>query len=385
LKIIQLAAGLDEPSAGPSYSVRRLAHALVDLRAEVAVHTVLGWRGPPDDTITPVPERHRQDFAGAPILSQLCFSSDLREALRRQAPVADVIHAHGLWLMPNVYPGPICRRAGKPFVLSPRGMLGPEALAFSRRRKMAFWTLFQGQAAREAALIHVTSESEYDEVRAFGLTNPVAVIANGIDPPTQRAAARATGRTRTLLTLGRIHPKKGLTHLIEAWAAVAPAFPDWRLRIVGPDENGHAGELQAMALARAAERISIEPPAFGSAKIEAFREADLFVLPTLNENFALTVAEALAAELPAIVTKGAPWSGLESHGCGWWIDVGSAPLEQALRTAMANTPAALAAMGRAGRAWMEADFSWSGVASRMLSAYAWAAGRGERPAFVRID
>ena len=111
-------------------------------------------------------------------------------------------------------------------------------------------------------------------------------------------------------------------------------------------------------------RVSVEGPIYGDAKTAAYREADLFVLPTLNENFGLTVAEALAAGTPAISTKGAPWSGLESEGCGWWIDHGVEPLAAALAHAMALPREALKAMGDKGREWMARDFSWDRVAQR---------------------
>ena len=75
-----------------------------------------------------------------------------------------------------------------------------------------------------------------------------------------------------------------------------------------------------------ARRVSVEKSVAGDAKIAAYQQADLFVLPTLNENFAITVAEALAAGTPVIATKGAPWRALQSEGCGWWIDHGIEPL-----------------------------------------------------------
>jgi glycosyltransferase involved in cell wall biosynthesis len=262
-------------------------------------------------------------------------------------------------------------------------MLGGAALRFSHGRKRLIWSLLQARAARAASMIHATSEAEFEEVRAFGLTNPVAVIPNGVD---LAEPARREGRTqRTVITLGRIHPKKGLPHLIEAWSRIAPAFPDWRLRVVGPDENGHAAELALQARALGLSSVSIEGALFGADKQAAFAEADLFVLPTLNENFALTVAEALAAGLPAVVTKGAPWPELDRRGCGWWIDVGPEPLAAALAQAMSLPDGALRAMGERGRAWMAQSYAWPGVAKSMAEAYRWLCGKGDRPASVRLN
>jgi glycosyltransferase involved in cell wall biosynthesis len=173
---------------------------------------------------------------------------------------------------------------------------------------------------RDAACIHVTSEQEYEEIRGFGLANPVAIIPNGIDLPRLLGSKSAEPAVeRIVLLLGRIHPKKGLARLVHAWSKVEVQYPNWRLRIAGPPELGHDNELRALAVSLGLTRISIEGPVYGEAKTVAYQYADVFALPTLNENFGLTVAEALAAGTPVISTKGAPWSGLEREGCGWWI------------------------------------------------------------------
>jgi glycosyltransferase involved in cell wall biosynthesis len=382
--VAQVAAGLDEPGAGPSYSVRKLAHALEAAGLQAPLHCVYGWRGNPDDGVSPIPHRHRQDARHLPVLKSLCLSQELYTALRAEAAAAQVIHGHGLWLMPNVYPAWVCARAGLPLMISPRGMLGQAALDFSRWRKRAFWALFQNSAIRSSACLHATGLAEYEEIRTCGLRNPVAVIANGVAVPPLPGKGKSTA-VRTLLTLGRVHPKKGLPHLVQAWARLEPRFPDWRLRIVGPDEVGHAAELATIAAKLELSRISIEGPLYGPAKTEAYQDADIFVLPTLNENFALTVAEALAAGTPVVATKGAPWSGLEERGCGWWVDVGAEPLVWALEKAMATPGPVLAEMGRAGRRWMQEDFSWDKVAADMAAVYRWLAGQGPPPDHVRFQ
>jgi glycosyltransferase involved in cell wall biosynthesis len=264
-------------------------------------------------------------------------------------------------------------------------MLAPAALAFARWRKQAFWALLQGPVVRDAACIHVTSEQEYGEIRDFGLANPVAIIPNGIDLP--QAAATQSAKTtveRVVLSLGRIHPKKGLARLIRAWSKVESKYPDWRLRIAGPPELGHDNELRALAASLGLTRISVEGPIYGEAKTVAYQYADVFVLSTLNENFGLTVAEALAAGTPVISTKGAPWSGLEREGCGWWIEHGIEPLAATLAHAMALPREALKVMGDQGREWMARDFSWDCVSRDMLGVYLWLARGAEPPPALRF-
>lgn len=388
LRAVHVIAGLNPAHGGPSYSVPRLCEALAAAGTETALLTV----SDPDQGSS---ERSRNnvrcrrfawDYAHIPILRDLRSASGLSAALRESAVSADIIHNHGLWLMPNVTSGWAAGRARKPLVISPRGMLSPPSLAFSDRKKRAFWWLLQGPVTRQAACIHATSEQEYREIRNYGLTNPVSIIPNGIDLPGQAGSPpREPGLERIVLSLGRMHPKKGLDRLIHAWARIEAMRPAWRLRIVGPSELGHADELKALAATLGLARVSIEPAVYGDAKQEIYSNADLFVLATLNENFGLTVGEALAAGIPAISTKGAPWRGLEVEGCGWWIDHGVEPLAATLAKATAISREALAAMGANGREWIGRDFSWTRVARDMLDSYRWLAGRAKAPIGIRFD
>lgn len=162
-------------------------------------------------------------------------------------------------------------------------------------------------------------------------------------------------------------------------------FPDWELRIVGPDNGGYLAEMQALAARLRLERVMFAGTLYGEEKLRAYREASLFVLPTHSENFGMTVAEALAAGTPAIVTKGAPWGGLEQQGAGWWIDIGVDPLVACLEDALSRSPQSLAEMGQNGRGWMEAEFSWAQVGQRMAETYRWILNGGNKPEWVVRD
>jgi glycosyltransferase involved in cell wall biosynthesis len=388
LRAAHVVAGLDPVHGGPSYSVPRLCEALVGAGAATMLLSVAGEEGGQRDAYCKGYRdcRFAWDYARVPVLRGLRSSQGLSIALHNAALTADLIHNHGLWLMPNIRAGRAAAGRPTPLVVSPRGMLAPVALAFSRLKKRTFWALLQGPTTRGAACIHATSEQEYEEIRGFGLTNPVAIIPNGVDVP--RLSAERTDRPtaeRVVLSLGRIHPKKGLARLVHAWSKVEAGHPGWRLKIVGPPELGHDDELRALATAFRLTRIAIEGPIYGDNKTTAYRDADVFVLSTLNENFGLTVAEALAAGTPVISTKGAPWSGLESEGCGWWIDHGVEPLAAALAQAMALPREALKLMGNKGCEWMARDFSWDRVAHDMLGVYLWLARSAEPPPAIRFD
>ena len=381
-------AGLDPASGGLSYCPPRLSEALTTAGAEALLFSVAGKGG---DQRSGGGKDYRDyrfawDYAEIPILRSLRSSKSLSIALHHASLTADVIHNHGLWLAPNVEAGKAATTGSTPLVVSPHGMLAPAALAFSRLKKRVFWWLVQGPVVRGAACIHVTSEQEYQEIRGFGLANPVAIIPNGIDIPERRAEWLVQPAVeRVVLALGRIHPKKGLSSLVQAWSKIEPRYPAWRLKIVGPPEIGHDDELRTLARTLGLTRVSIEGPIYGNAKNAAYEKADIFVLSTLNENFGLTVAEALAAGTPVISTKGAPWSRIEGEGCGWWIDHGPEPLATALALAMALPRETLKTMGTRGRAWMKRDFSWERIAHEMLDVYLWLGRSVEPPPTIRLD
>jgi glycosyltransferase involved in cell wall biosynthesis len=382
VRIVQTVSSIESEASGLSYVVPKLCKALAALDHEVDLLSL----GPPccaeDGTYRD--RRFAGDFDRLGPLRKLGASGAQRRAL--MASNGDVFHTHGLWMMPNVYPAQAARARAAPLMLSPHGMLGKKALQFSWAKKRAFWALLQGRAARQVQCFHATADQEYEDIRAFGMRQPVAVIPNGIDPPSAPALPSRTGvHAPFVLSLGRIHPVKALDRLIRAWALVVPEFPHWRLKIVGPSELGHADELERLARSLQLSSVDISGPVYGTEKTALLAGAELFALPTLNENFAMTVAESLAAGTPVISTKGAPWAGLETECCGWWIEHGVEPLAAALRTALALPDEERRAMGARGRAWMARDFAWDGIARQMAGVYRWLVQGGEPPACVRTE
>jgi glycosyltransferase involved in cell wall biosynthesis len=315
------------------------------------------------------------------ILRRFAVSTSHAHALYQKAARADLVHNHSLWSMVNVAAGWVVPGRRAKLVTSPRGTLSPWALGRTKQLKQALWPL-QRRALDRADLLHATSETEYHEIRAQGLTAPVTIIPNGIDLP-WIPDCKPSAPQRTLLFLSRIHPKKNIGSLLQAWRRLQDAHPDWRLVIAGRGEPDHEREVRELATASALRRVEFPGPLYGPEKTQAYLGAELFVLPTHSENFGMVVAEALAHAVPAIVSRGAPWSGLDTEGCGWWIDGDVDVLAETLDSAMRLAPERLAEMGQKGRAWMQRDFSWESIAERMEEAYTWAIHGGSAPRGIR--
>jgi glycosyltransferase involved in cell wall biosynthesis len=380
MEIIHTVASIEELASGPAYSVPALANAQGEKKENVRVYS-LGVPSLVEKTHYDH-QRFASDFSTVPILRKIGASGSMFRELRNAR--VQIIHNHGVWLMPNIY-GASCKKSTTAkFVFAPRGMLSEFSLSFSPWRKKLFGGLFQWRALSAVDMFHATSEQECNEIRAYGYSQPVAIVPNGIDIP-KRVVRPKIVSSRQVLYLGRIHPKKRLSDLVEAWSQLESQHADWRLRIIGTNELGEVEILRKIINEKQLKNISIEAALYGAEKNTAYGAADLFVLPTGNENFAMTVAEALSHGVPVVCTKGAPWSGLVKHGCGWWTEIGSAPIAAALHDAMSQSEKTLKEMGLRGRAWMERDFAWEQVAENMLEAYGWLLNGGDKPACVRVS
>jgi glycosyltransferase involved in cell wall biosynthesis len=376
MRVVHIVPNIGREAAGPTYSVPRICESLLREGVEVTLTTLVD-RGAPNYNFI---KAFRQDLL---FLKRLGFSSEFLEWLRSQAKKNEfkIYHSHSLWMMPNVYPGWAVKGSQVKLIISPRGTLSAYALKINRWVKKLFWIFLQGRVVRQASCLHATAESEYRDIRALGLKQPVCIIPNGIDVP-EFEPKQSNLNQRTLLYLGRIHPKKGLINLLHAWAQIENHFPNWKLKIIGPNEGNHLADLLNLRDELALKKIEIIGPLYGKDKLTAYREADLFVLPTHSENFGMTVAESLAAGTPVIVTKGAPWSQIANKNAGWWIDIGIEPLTRCLHQALSLGGEDLANMGVNGRRWMLESYSWDAIASEMASVYQWMIEGGTLPKSV---
>ena len=377
MRVIHVVPAVADEAAGTTYAVTNIC-ASQNARGIDAPLAALDWAPHPH------PPQFLKTFPLGWGPRRLGRSPSMNRWLESEARSGrvDIIHGHGLWMMPNVYPGWACRSSNCRLVVSPHGTMSPWAMKWHTGRKAFFWKLLQKPAIQNAACFHATAESEYNDIRARGFKQPVCIIPIGIDIFPVQALKKAS--PRHLLFLGRIHPVKGIDILLRAWSRVQSQFPDWTLDIAGPDEGGHLAEMQKLASSLNLERVAFLGPLYGEEKRRAYETASLFVLPSHSENFGMTVAESLAAGTPVIVTKGAPWSQLDEKQAGWWIDIGEEPLAACLRHALTLPQNRLEEMGRAGRRWMEQDFSWEKVASSFESVYQWIIAGGATPDCVRL-
>jgi glycosyltransferase involved in cell wall biosynthesis len=301
-----------------------------------------------------------------------------KRTLSELASSADLVHVHGLWLYPTILGCPILRRLPRPYVLSLHGALMTDAMARSRIKKMLALAMFERRNIETANAVVTTSMTELDQLRSFRFLVRGTVVPLAVDPAAMAFFARpptldttTTRPERTLLCVSRFHSRKRLVEVVRAFAKAGQQFPQWRLRIVGPDyEHGYRDKIVAAVRASGlAGRISVEQALGGERLWRAYRDADLFLLASTFENFGLVIAEALAAGLPVIATRGTPWPQLERQRCGWWIEPSLEALDSTLKDAMSTPRAALREMGQRGARLVEADFSLRALGTGLSALY----------------
>lgn len=297
-----------------------------------------------------------------------------------------LLHDHGLWLLNNHYAAEAARKFQIPLLLHPRGMLEPWALEYKQIKKTLALKLYQSLDLNTVNLFFATSQQEAENIRRLCFKQPIAIIPNGvnaIDFEIKSNNKKIENKERIILFLSRIHPKKGLINLIEVFNNIRPN--GWKLIIAGPDENSHLEKILNIVKLKGLDKlVSYHGIVEGEEKNKLFNNADLFVLPSYSENFGVVVAEALACGLPVITTHGTPWSGLVSHGCGWWIEPTVDALTDALNQATTMEKKELQAMGEKGREFSKC-FNWVSIAEQTSQVYQWVLGQTSKPEFVLID
>lgn len=425
MKVLHIVSGIDPKSGGPTRSITGLCRGL----AQEGVETHLFVSSPVHELQNPsgvlCHKGRGESFALA--------REDIELVIQEVKP--NILHIHGLWVLVNHAATQLALKYNIPFILAPRGMLEPWSLQQKKwKKQIALW-LYQRKDIERATALHATATSEAEQFRNLGFKQAIIISPNGVTFPATmpNRSTRSDGK-KVFLFISRIHPKKGLIELVEAWAEIKKqlavggwqsavrgqrssdftlptnelmnhstnALLNWHIEYAGPDYDGHLETVQ-----KRIKTLGIEDDFTylgnldDQEKWNAYRRANIFVLPTYSENFGIVIAESLYAGIPVITTKGTPWPELLGNSdspddlckdnfrtspgrCGWWIDIGVEPLVQALRDAMKMGDETRQVMGENGRQLVEEKYSWPAIAADMKRAYAWILSKGPAPTCIQL-
>ncbi len=381
MKILQTIAGLGATGGGTSTCTYDLLLAMHSIGCDVDLLTsysedILGegeeWiHAVPNDNVTPYG-----------------YSRNTLKAL--QASDYDIYHANGLWMHSNHATCAVARQKGRPYVITPHGMLYPEAIHRSYWKKWPFIQLFFKKDVREASCLHATCNEEMEGLRRLGYKGPIAVIPNPTSLPyylnevaSRKSALMETADVKRFGFLGRLHPRKNVGHLLRA-LSLLPSEANVELVIMGKGDADYEQQLH-----QEVERLQLKNVRFagflnGREKYEELAGLSALFVPSDFENFGMIVTEALSVGTPVMATLGTPWQDLNTHHCGWWTDNEPATIAKVMQEVLEMPIGNLLEMGQRGRQLVAEKFEAKQVAAMMRDLYAWLLNEGPKPEFVYV-
>lgn len=228
--------------------------------------------------------------------AQVGYAPDLLP--RMLAADLDVVHQQGIWMYPSRAGALWTRRTGRPYIVTPQGMLDPWITARGRWKKALARRGYERDAWARAAFLHGLSAKEAADIaRESGRTDTVVLPNVGpaaLPPPTEP-------RGREIFFISRIHPKKNVLALVEAWKLLGARAGDWRLILAGWGAEEDVADLRA-AIADAPPSLEFIGPTFGEDKQRRLESARFTILPSHSEGLPLAILESWAAGTPSIMT-----------------------------------------------------------------------------------
>jgi len=300
---------IDPAYGGPATALIGLATAQV--RAGIDVRVIACWFDQPPTTNEQTLRDTGVDLhMVGPTHGKFHRHPDIQRVIASQLPTTQIVHIHGLWEEVQHQASRHARKLGKPYIFRPCGMLDPWSLKQSALVKRFYMAWRLRRNLQHAAGLHFTAELEHELTAPLRLKAPPMIVPNGIDLQ-EFAQLPEKGYLRQrfalpqdrplLLFLSRIHHKKGLDLLIPTLAQLQST--DACLVVVGPGEADYINSLRQLAQThKVADRVIFSKPLFGPDRIAAFLDADLFVLPSHQENFGIVVVEALATGTPVVIS-----------------------------------------------------------------------------------
>ena len=304
--------------------------------------------------------------------------------LLKELPQYDLYHVQGLWQWLGHSVASYARKQKKPYVITLRGMLYPQALAHSALIKKISLALYQRNDLRRAACIQATCKEEMNYYRELGFTNPVAILPNPIevDGIIERPIPPKT--KLRIGYLGRIHPRKRIERLIYAFDALCGEVKDAELLIIGAGDKQYEQFLREEIIRLNLHNVRFAGFLTGEEKDKAILSLSYLVVPSDFENFGNIVTEALVRGIPVIASKGMPWQELDEFHCGWWIDNDQEMINHTLHNAINLPELERLQMGIKGKQLIKEKYAVDKLGEKMKQLYEWVLYGGTQPDFVYV-
>lgn len=309
------------------------------------------------------------------------FSWKMSKAIKENINKFDLIFIPGIWNYPVAMAGYYCRKYKKPYIIAPKGCLYPYTFGKKKWKKWLYYNLISKRDIEYASLIYYATNDECKKVHTFlKLKNKAVVVPNGIDLSDfnnlfDRKKLNINNHQflknkKIILFLSRINWKKGLDILSQAYSKLAKERDDVHMFIVGPDEGSYIEKVKKWLMdGGVLEKVTFTGMLTGKEKLKAFMVSDVFVLPSYSENFGIAIVEAMACNLPVIISDQVGiYKKIENAKAGIIIPTESKSLYNALVRLLENRKESLE-MGKCGRKLVEKYFDINEVADKTIKVF----------------
>lgn len=296
---------------------------------------------------------------------------------------ANLVHIQGIWQYPSYVAVKNARKFKKPYVISPHGMLYPEALnSGSKLLKKVFYTAHLKKDLQQAACIHTTCIEEMNHIRALGISAPIAVIPNPVDNLPYVNLTIALKNRFSIGYLGRIHRTKRIEVLIDAWHMLGSKVDNDELIIIGDGDKGYLEELKCLVAEKKLKNVKFTGFLKGNDKNQAIQSLTFLAVPSDFESFGMVIAEALMMGVPVIASKGTPWNQLETFNCGYWIKNDSENFAETILQVKKLSYNEIKMMGENGKKLINDNYTTHVVGQKIISMYNWILNKSSKPEFI---
>lgn len=383
MKVLHTIAGFGEKSGGTSTATYDLLSAIHSVDNDSVIDILTPQTSLPEDKLMGLGEEWIKPIEND-CFSPLAISHNLKSYLKNTE--YDVYHTNGLWMYANHITCKIARDNKKPYIITPHGMLYPEALARSSWKKKPMRTLWFDKDILEANCIHVTCEDELKFVRAFGYKGPVALIANPVNIPiyTKNLYENHIKESTSfwgVAFLGRLHPRKKVENLL--YGVALSKQNQVNVYIIGKGDDRYEQFLKEEARRLdISERVHFVGFVNGKEKFEMLSKMDALFVPSDMENFGMIIPEAMIVGTPVMASLGTPWESLNDNSCGWWRDNSPESIAMTIDEIYSMSSEQRQEFAVRGRNYIINTFSSDNIAKQMLELYAWLCGESSKPEFV---
>lgn len=297
----------------------------------------------------------------------------------------DLYHIQGMWMLHGKSVSDHARKTDRPYVVTLRGMLYPQALAHNAIVKRLSLALYQGKILKRASAVQCTCIEEMEHFRNLGFKTPVAVLPNPIETTGVIDRAIPFKPVFRIGYLGRIHPRKRVERLIYAMDQLRGQLPsNTELIIIGGGDKGYTEFLQNETKRLKLNNVLFTGFLSGKEKDETINSLSVLAVPSDYENFGNIVTEALVRGVPVIASTGMPWQELQTHHCGWWIHNSQEEINHAIIECFNLGEEHRRLMGINGRNLIASNYSVDSLGKKMKNLYEWILLGGDKPDFVFI-